>query len=70
MQRQGRGGVELPGGPNGFGHIVHGVLTHPKSWIGSGEHAFQRVASSDADFRVCLVSVDLPRFCLGCCDTG
>ncbi|MFI7679466.1 DUF3152 domain-containing protein [Actinophytocola sp. NPDC049390] len=49
-------GVALPGGPQGFAATVHSVLSHPKSWIGSGDHAFQRVANGDADLRVSLTS--------------
>ncbi len=49
-------GVELPGGPQGFAATVHSVLSHPKSWIGSGDHAFQRVANDDANLRVSLTS--------------
>ncbi|MGW6930729.1 DUF3152 domain-containing protein [Lentzea sp. NPDC054927] len=50
------GGVEVPGGAEGFDRMVRGVLAHPKSWIGSGQHAFQRVADGNADVRVSLTS--------------
>lgn len=49
-------GVELLGGPQGFVTTVRSVLSHPKGWIGSGEHAFQGVSDGDADLRVSLTS--------------
>jgi hypothetical protein len=45
-------GVELLGGSQGFAATVHSVLSHPKSWMDSGDHAFQRVGDDDADLRV------------------
>lgn len=50
------GGVEIPGGPEGFNRAVRSVLSHPKSWIGSGDYAFRRVSDGDVDIRVSLTS--------------
>lgn len=49
-------GVELLGGPQGFATTVRSVLSHPKGWIGSGDHAFQGVSDGGADLRVSLTS--------------
>ena len=50
-------GVELAGGPEGFAAMVDATLQNPKSWIGSGEHAFQRIDDPQvADIRITLTS--------------
>lgn len=50
-------GVELAGGPQGFAAAVDATLQNPKSWIGSGEYAFQRIDDPQAaDIRITLTS--------------
>jgi hypothetical protein len=49
-------GVQLPGGANGLAQIVDTTLANPKSWIGSGKYAFQRVDSGTPDIRISLAS--------------
>jgi len=50
-------GVELVGGPEGFATTVDATLQNPKSWIGSGEYAFQRLDDPQAaDIRITLTS--------------
>jgi len=54
-------GVVLPGGPEGFAHIVDTTLANPKSWIGSGKYAFQRVDTGEPDIRITLASQQTTR---------
>ena len=50
-------GVELAGGPEGFAATVDATLQNPKSWIGSGEYAFQRIDDPRAaNIRITLTS--------------
>ncbi|MBA3575919.1 MAG: DUF3152 domain-containing protein [Actinomycetota bacterium] len=50
-------GVELVGGPEGFAVTVDATLQNPKSWIGSGEYAFQRIDDPRAaNIRITLTS--------------
>ncbi len=50
-------GVELAGGAEGFAAMVDETLHNPKSWIGSGEYAFQRTDDPQAaDIRITLTS--------------
>ncbi|HEY0637271.1 MAG TPA: DUF3152 domain-containing protein [Pseudonocardiaceae bacterium] len=49
-------GVTLPGGPEGFARTVDSTLANPKSWVGSGRYAFQRVDSGTPKIRVTLAS--------------
>ncbi|HYZ07779.1 MAG TPA: DUF3152 domain-containing protein [Pseudonocardiaceae bacterium] len=50
-------GVELAGGAQGFAAMVDATLQDPRSWIGSGEHAFQRIDDPRAaDLRITLTS--------------
>jgi Protein of unknown function (DUF3152). len=50
-------GVALAGGPEGFAATVDATLQNPKSWIGSGEYAFQRIDDPQAaDIRIALTS--------------
>ncbi len=50
-------GVQLVGGPEGFAATVDATLQNPKSWIGSGEYAFQRIDDPQAaDIRITLTS--------------
>ncbi len=50
-------GVELVGGSEGFAVTVDATLQNPKSWIGSGEYAFQRIDDPQAaDIRITLTS--------------
>src|SRR5262249_50313322 len=49
-------GVILPGGPDGLVRIVDTTLANPKSWIGSGKYAFQRVDAGVPDIRISLAS--------------
>jgi Protein of unknown function (DUF3152) len=57
-------GVELPGGPAGLAQIVDATLANPKSWIGSGTYAFQRVDTGEPDIRISLASQHTARqFC-------
>ncbi len=50
-------GVTLSGGAQGFATTVDATLQNPKSWIGSGEYAFQRIDDPRAaDIRVTLTS--------------
>ena len=49
--------MELVGGPEGFATTVDATLQNPKSWIGSGEYAFQRIDDPlAADIRITLTS--------------
>ena len=54
-------GIVLPGGPEGLAHIVDTTLANPKSWIGSGKYAFQRVDTGDPDIRITLASQQTAR---------
>jgi Protein of unknown function (DUF3152) len=54
-------GVVLPGGPEGLAQIVDTTLANPKSWIGSGKYAFQRVDGGAPDIRVTLASQQTAR---------
>jgi uncharacterized protein DUF3152 len=54
-------GVELPGGPEGLVRIVDTTLANPKSWIGSGKYAFQRVDVGEPDIRISLASQQTAR---------
>lgn len=50
-------GVQLPGGPEGFAATVDATLQDPRSWVGSGEYAFQRIGDPRAaDIRITLTS--------------
>jgi hypothetical protein len=49
-------GIVLPGGPEGLAQIVDATLANPKSWIGSGKYAFQRVEAGEPDVRISLAS--------------
>ncbi|GAB2647987.1 DUF3152 domain-containing protein [Gordonia jinhuaensis] len=44
-----------------FADMVTQTLSNPKSWIGGGQVAFQRVDSGDPDFRISLSSSDTTR---------
>jgi Protein of unknown function (DUF3152) len=54
-------GVELLGGPEGLVQIVDATLANPKSWIGSGKYAFQRVDIGEPDIRISLASQQTAR---------
>ena len=54
-------GVVLPGGPEGLAQIVDTTLANPKSWIGSGKYAFQRVDVGEPDIRISLASQQTAR---------
>jgi len=54
-------GIVLPGGPQGLAQIVDATLANPKSWIGSGKYAFQRVDGGDADIKITLASQQTAR---------
>jgi len=58
-------GVQLPGGPDGFAHTVEATLNNPKSWIGSGKYAFQRIDSGQPAIRITLVSQQTARAICG-----
>ena len=49
-------GVQVPGGPDGFARTVDATLNNPKSWIGSGKYAFQRIDSGTPRIRISLTS--------------
>jgi len=49
-------GVQLPGGPEGFAHTVDATLNNPKSWMGSGKYAFQRIDAGTPKIRISLAS--------------
>jgi hypothetical protein len=58
-------GLEIPGGREGFAEIVDATLNNPKSWIGSGKYAFQRVDSGEPRIRVSLTSQSTARSICG-----
>jgi hypothetical protein len=49
-------GVQLTGGPEGFARTVDATLSNPKSWVGSGMYAFQRIDTGSPKIRITLVS--------------
>jgi hypothetical protein len=49
-------GVQLPGGPEGFGRTVDATLNNPKSWVGSGKYAFRRIDTGTPRVRITLAS--------------
>jgi hypothetical protein len=49
-------GVQLPGGPEGFARTVAATLANPKSWLGSGKYAFQRIDTGTPKVRITLAS--------------
>jgi hypothetical protein len=58
-------GLQLPGGPDGYAQTVVATLANPKSWIGSGKYAFQRVDSGVPRIRITLVSQQTARASCG-----
>ena len=54
-------GVQLPGGPEGLARTVDATLNNPKSWIGSGKYAFQRIDSGTPRIRITLASQQTAR---------
>ena len=54
-------GVVLPGGQEGLAQIVDTTLANPKSWVGSGKYAFQRVDGGAPDIRITLASQQTAR---------
>jgi Protein of unknown function (DUF3152) len=55
------GNVQLPGGPEGFARTVDATLGNPKSWMGSGKYAFQRVDAGTPKIRITLASQETAR---------
>ena len=58
-------GVELPGWAEGFARTVDATLSNPKSWIGSGKYAFQRVDTGTPKIRITLTSQQTTRTLCG-----